>query len=95
MKAALVPAAHSRWEIRKITSPAPGPNQVLSKMHASGICLTDVHQAHGQLPGDFPRTLGHEPVGEIAAVGAAVTTRKVGDRVGVPWGQHTGSRCEW
>ena len=43
MKAAIVPAAHSRWEIREITTPDPGPNQVLIKMHASGICFTDVH----------------------------------------------------
>jgi alcohol dehydrogenase len=45
--------------------------------------------------GPFPRTLGHEPVGEIVAVGAAVTTRKVGDRVGVAWVQATCGRCEW
>lgn len=95
MKAAIVPAAHSRWEIRQIDTPKPGPNQVLIKIHASGICFTDVHQTRGELPGDFPRTLGHEPVGEIAALGLGVTTRKVGDRVGVPWVQHTCGRCEW
>lgn len=95
MKAAIVPAAHSRWEIRQIDTPEPGPNQVLIKIHASGICFTDVHQTRGELPGDFPRTLGHEPVGEVAALGLGVTTRKVGDRVGVPWVQHTCGRCEW
>lgn len=95
MKAAIVPAAHSRWEIKQINTPDPGPNQVLIKMHASGICYTDVHQTRNELPGVFPRTLGHEPVGEIAAVGPGVTSRKVGDRVGVPWVQHTCGRCEW
>jgi alcohol dehydrogenase len=54
-----------------------------------------VHQTHGGLPGDFPRTLGHEPVGEIIAVGPGVTARKTGDRVGVPWVQRTCGRCEW
>jgi alcohol dehydrogenase len=54
-----------------------------------------VHQTRGELPGDFPRTLGHEPVGEIVAVGLGVTTRRTGDRVGVPWVQHTCGRCEW
>jgi dehydrogenase len=47
------------------------------------------------LPGTFPRILGHEPVGEVVAVGPGVTTRKVGDRVGVPWVQTTCGRCEW
>jgi len=64
-------------------------------MHASGICYTDVHQTLGHVPGAFPRILGHEPVGEVVAVAAGVTSRKVGDRVGVPWIQSTCGRCEW
>ena len=65
MKASIVPAANQKWEIKDLPEPEPGPNQVLIKMHASGICYTDVHQTKGELPGAFPRTLGHEPVGEI------------------------------
>ncbi len=64
-------------------------------MHASGICYTDVHQTQGHLPGEFPRILGHEPVGEIVAVAPGVTTRKVGDRVGTAWVQSTCGRSEW
>ena len=44
---------------------------------------------------EFPRTIGHEPVGEIVALGEGVTSRKVGDRVGVPWIQASCGRCEW
>lgn len=95
MKAAVVPAANHKWEIREIPRPEPGPNQVLIQIRASGICYTDVHQTKGELPGEFPRVLGHEPVGEIVAVGPGATTRKVGDRVGVPWLQTTCGRCEW
>jgi alcohol dehydrogenase len=76
-------------------TPEPGPNQVLIKIRASGMCYADVHQTRGEMPGAFPRTLGHEPVGEVVAVGAGVTTRKAGDRVGVPWIQTTCGRCEW
>jgi len=54
-------------------------------MRASGISYTDVHLTLGHFPGPFPRILGHEPVGEIAAVAADVTTRKVADRVGTGW----------
>ena len=78
MKAAVVPAVSSSWQIKDVPQPQPGRGQVLVKMHASGICYTDVHQTLGHLPGPFPRILGHEPVGEIIAVAPDVTTRKVG-----------------
>jgi alcohol dehydrogenase len=81
--------------VKDVPQPKPGPNQVLVKMHASGICYTDVHETLGHIPGAFPRILGHEPVGEIVAVAPDVTTRKAGDRVGVAWIQDTCGRCEW
>ena len=65
MKAAIVPSANSEWEVEEINVPEPGQNLVLIKIRASGMCYTDAHQTRGELPGDFPRTLGHEPVGEI------------------------------
>ena len=95
MKAAVVPAVSSSWQIKDVPQPQPGPGQVLVKMRASGICYTDVHQTLGHLPGQFPRILGHEPVGEIVAAAPDVTTRKVGDRVGSAWIQSTCGRCEW
>ena len=95
MIAAIVPAVSSSWQIKDVPQPRPGPNQVLVKMHASGICYTDVHQTLGHLPGQFPRILGHEPVGEIVAVAPDVATRKAGDRVGTAWIQSTCGRCEW
>jgi alcohol dehydrogenase len=95
MKAAVVPAANSAWQIKDVPEPKPGPGEVLVKMRASGICFTDVHQTLGHLPGPFPRILGHEPVGEVVAVAPDVTTRKVGDRVGSAWIQSTCGRCEW
>jgi 2-desacetyl-2-hydroxyethyl bacteriochlorophyllide A dehydrogenase len=95
MRAAVVPSVNGKWEVREVAKPEPGPDQVLIKIHASGICYTDVHETAGHIPGNFPRILGHEPVGEIVAVGPGVTTRKIGDRVGVPWVQKTCGRCEW
>ena len=95
MRATVVPAVKGKWEVREIPRPDIGPNQVLIQIKASGLCYTDVHITNGALPTKFPRVLGHEPVGEIVAVGSAVTTRRVGDRVGVPWVQSTCGRCEW
>ena len=50
----------------------------------SGICHSDIHQARDEwFEGIFPMVPGHEIVGEVTAVGDAVTKFKVGDRVGV------------
>ena len=95
MKAAVVPAMGSSWQIKDVPEPQPGSNQLLVKIHASGICYTDVHETLGHVPGPFPRILGHEPVGEIVAAAPDVTTRNVGDRVGSAWIQSTCGRCEW
>jgi dehydrogenase len=97
MKAAVVPKIGGKWEVREVPAPEPSANQVLIKIHASGLCYTDVHITEGKIPIpiEFPRTLGHEPVGEIVAVGEGVTLRKVGDKVGVPWVQASCGRCEW
>jgi len=95
MKAAVVTAVGGPWEIQSVPDPKIEAGQVLVKMHASGICYSDVYETLGQMPGAFPRIIGHEPVGEIVAVGAGVTTRKVGDRVGTAWTQATCGRCEW
>jgi len=95
MKAAIVPAANAPWVVKEVPTPQPEEGQVLIKVRASGLCYTDIHQTQGHLPGPFPRTLGHEPVGEIVALGRDVRTRKIGDRVGVPWIQASCGRCEW
>jgi alcohol dehydrogenase len=95
MKAAVVPAVKAKWEVKEVPTPKPEANQVLIKIRASGLCYTDVHITQGGIPAQFPRTLGHEPVGEIVAVGPGVRTRRVGDRVGVPWIQASCGRCEW
>ena len=88
MRAAVVPAIHGKWEVRDVPTPHPATNQVLIKIHASGLCYTDVHITEGHLPTSaFPRTIGHEPAGEIVELGSGVTSRKIGDRVGVPWVQ--------
>jgi alcohol dehydrogenase len=95
MKAAVVPSVNSKWEVKEWQTPKAGPNQVVIKIQASGLCYTDVHITHGIIPTKFPRVLGHEPVGEIVEIGTGVTSRNVGDRVGVGWHQKGCGRCEW
>jgi dehydrogenase len=95
MKAAVVPAANSPWIVKELPVPKAAENQVLIRIRASGLCYTDVHITHGHIPTEFPRTIGHEPVGDIVEIGPGVRTRQVGDRVGVPWIQASCGRCEW
>lgn len=95
MRAIIAPSLKSKWIMRDMPMPKPGPNQVLIKICASGLCYTDVHQTEGSYEAQFPQILGHEPAGEIVEIGIGVTHRRIGDRVGVPWLQTTCGRCEW
>lgn len=63
--------------------PQPGPNEALVRTTAALICTSDVHTVRGALPVENGRTLGHESVGVIAALGSAVTGFEVGQRVAV------------
>ena len=57
-------------------------DEVLVKIHATGICGSDVHVYHGSNPyAVYPRIIGHEAAGEVEAVGNAVTGLAPGDGV--------------
>jgi len=93
MKAAVITAFNSPWEMKTLPDPKPQAGQVLIRVHASGMCGTDVHVHHGLFPLKPPIVAGHEPTGEIVEVGAGVTDLRVGDRVGVFWNQKGDGRC--
>ena len=72
-------------EIRRVPRPEPGPGEVLVRVRAVGVCGSDVHYyLHGRI-GPFvvnaPLILGHECSGEIVAVGAGVSPKRIGERV--------------
>jgi len=71
-------------EIVEVDFPAPGPDQVLVKQFASGICHSQLHQLHNPRT-PLPMVLGHESTGEVVAIGKDVTRVKEGDRVFVTW----------
>jgi L-iditol 2-dehydrogenase len=67
--------------------PRPGPREVLVKVNAVGVCGSDVHYyEHGRI-GDHvvraPLVLGHEPAGQVVALGPEVTRLREGQRVSV------------
>lgn len=83
MKAAVFYGKHDlRIEERPV--PAPGPNQVLIRVHVCGVCGTDVHIFEGDegaAKSPAGTILGHEFSGVITAVGSGVTDFQPGDRV--------------
>lgn len=68
------------WE--EIQVGEPGPGEVRIKQHAAGLNFIDVYHRAGlyKLP-SLPAVIGMEGAGEVAALGAGVTSFKVGDRV--------------
>jgi len=67
------------FEVREFELPAFGDNDVMVKVHACGVCGTDIHFAK-DAEGDY-NALGHEIAAEVMEVGNNVTNVKPGDRV--------------
>lgn len=82
-----VKQAGSEFELVQKEIPQPGPQQVRIKVHACGICHSDVMTQSGHWPGiQYPRSPGHETVGIIDELGVNVPpTWKKGQRVGIGW----------
>lgn len=77
-------------------TPTPGARELLVRVHACGVCHTDLHVTEGELPQPkLPLIPGHEIVGTIAAVGDQVTRFAAGARVGIPWLHQTCGECEF
>ncbi|WP_186785809.1 zinc-binding alcohol dehydrogenase family protein [Streptomyces misionensis] len=76
--------------------PEPGPDELLVRVRACGVCRTDLHVAEGDLPVHRAGvTPGHEVVGEVAGTGAQVFGFALGDRVGVAWLRRTDGVCAY
>lgn len=79
--------------IEEIVIDPPGPNEVLVKLVASGVCHTDLHVKHMNGMGmSFPILLGHEGAGIIEQVGEGVEDLQVGDPVVIAYRAPCG-RC--
>src|SRR5262245_11571546 len=74
--------APSVLKVTTVERPVPGPDDVLVRIHAAGICYHDVLSRAGKIPGGEPgRVLGHEIAGEIVETGANVPAERQGERV--------------
>jgi threonine dehydrogenase-like Zn-dependent dehydrogenase len=68
-----------QFQLRQLDVPKPGDGEVLVKVHACGLCGTDLHFA-ADWSGDF-MPLGHEIAGEIVELGPGVVGHRPGDKV--------------
>lgn len=94
MKSLLL-SEYNHLEVVDLPVPALGPNEVLVKVEACGICGSDVHGYDGtsgrRVP---PIVMGHEAAGTIAAMGREVSGFKDGERVTFDSTVYCG-RCEF
>ncbi len=67
--------------VEEITVDSPKRGEVMVKMHACGVCHSDLSAVNGTIPLPPPLVLGHEAAGEIVEVGEGVTGLAVGDHV--------------
>jgi hypothetical protein len=64
MRAARFDRASRNLAVKDVPGPEPAPGEVLVRVKACGICLSDVHLIDGSLPAPLPEvTLGHEARG--------------------------------
>ena len=86
MRAMLLDEPGEPLRADNVEMPQPGRNQVLIKVHACGVCRTDLHLRDGDVQaGHLPLILGHQIVG----------TTGEGRRVGVPWLGWTDGECDY
>jgi alcohol dehydrogenase, propanol-preferring len=96
MKAMVLEEQGQPLQRQQVPVPEPGPDQVLLRVHACGVCRTDLHILDGELTEPkLPLILGHQIVGTVVQMGDRVDQFRVGDRVGVPWLGYTDNTCRY
>lgn len=79
--------------LRELPDPRPGPDEVLLRVRACGVCRTDLHLLDGEVDVPAPpRVLGHQIVGEVLEPAGELAA---GTRVGVPWLGSTDGQCRF
>jgi S-(hydroxymethyl)mycothiol dehydrogenase len=72
-------------ELVDVVIPDPGPDEVVVRVQACGVCHTDLHYREGGIGDDFPYLLGHEAAGVVSEIGAGVKSVRPGDYVILNW----------
>ena len=89
-RAALFRAPGEPLEVWEIDVEEPGPDDVLVRIAATGVCGSDLHVVRGEWKRPVPMVLGHEGAGVVEAVGRRVSGLAPGDRVVLSWAPSCG-----
>jgi len=96
MKAMILDMQNQPLRLGELPRPRPTATEILLKVHACGVCRTDLHVIDGDLrQPKLPLVLGHEIVGTVVERGAQVERFALGQRVGVPWLGRTCGHCRY
>jgi len=96
MRAMVLDGARRPLRLAELPAPRPGDDEVLIKVHACGVCRTDLHIIDGELTSPkLPLVPGHEIVGVVEQLGQRVERFRVGQRVGLPWLARTCGVCSY
>jgi propanol-preferring alcohol dehydrogenase len=96
MRAMVLEHPGEQLQLRQVPIRQPQAGQVLVKVHACGVCHTDLHIVDQELTDPkLPLIPGHEIVGTVVAVGEGVTAFDPGRRVGIPWLGGTDGTCRY
>ncbi len=94
MKAMVLKAPNTPFEMTQVPDPVAGPGEAVARVIACGSGLTIQHIKAGRIAARFPAIIGHEITGEIVAVGAGVTGLGVGAGVTAYYYLNCG-HCRW
>ena len=96
MRAMVLEKPGTALNLREVPLPSPGPDQILLKVHACGVCRTDLHILDGELNHpQLPLIMGHQIVGRLVDKGENVRRFRSGERIGVPWLGYTDGSCQY
>jgi propanol-preferring alcohol dehydrogenase len=94
----LVDLQGERNPLRLVECPAPepGPGEVRVQVAVCGVCHTELDEIEGRTPPPaLPIIPGHQAVGRIDKLGAGVSDRYLGKRVGIAWIHSACEQCQW
>lgn len=94
IRAAVLEKTGGKLAVQELELAPPGPEEVLVRLGASGVCHSDLNAIDGTAETPCPAVLGHEGAGVVEAVGAQVTRIRPGDHVALSWTPSCGTCVE-
>ncbi|MEW6049719.1 MAG: zinc-dependent alcohol dehydrogenase family protein [Candidatus Zixiibacteriota bacterium] len=86
MRAMVLQRQRNPLQLMELPAPVPGRGRLKVRVHACGVCRTDLHVVDGDLSEPkLPLVPGHQIVGTVVDIGFGSARFGIGDRVGIPW----------